>query len=162
MKSLSSLLQDLSSSLIKLHWQLVTAESCTGGMVASAITEIPGSSTWFERGFVTYSNLSKQDLLGVSPNLISQHGAVSTEVAQAMALGALSHSVGQIALAVTGIAGPDGGSVEKPVGTVCFAWAIRNTSPRTLKKHFKGNRIEIRHAACYEALHGVLALIRKQ
>lgn len=161
MNTLDSLLQEVSTSLKRLHWQLVTAESCTGGLIASSITDLPGSSAWFERGFITYSNLAKQEMLGVPEELIIKHGAVSKEVARAMVTGALQHSVGQIALSVTGIAGPDGGSAEKPVGTVCFAWCIRNLSPRILKKRFHGNRHEIRLAAAQEALKGVLSLIRK-
>lgn len=161
MTSLALLLQDLSAALKELNWQLVTAESCTGGLIASAITDLPGSSAWFERGFITYSNLAKQEMLDVPEHLIIQHGAVSKEVASAMVTGALEHSLGQVALAVTGIAGPDGGSIEKPVGTVCFAWALRNHSPVMLKKRFNGTRQDIRQAAAYEALDGALSLIRK-
>lgn len=162
MNHITSLLEEAASILKRLHWQLVTAESCTGGLIASSITDLPGSSAWFERGFITYSNLAKQEMLGVPEELIRAHGAVSKEVASAMVTGALHHSVGQIALAVTGIAGPDGGSVEKPVGTVCFAWSIRDGSPVLLKKQFKGSRQEVRLAACQEALQGILDLIRKE
>lgn len=159
MKELNLLIQDLASLLKKSHWQLVTAESCTGGLIASSLTEIPGSSVWFERGFITYSNLSKQEMLGVPTELIAKFGAVSKEVAAAMATGALEHSKAQVAVAVTGIAGPDGGSPEKPVGTVCFAWVSHKTPARTLKKCFPGTRQEIRLAACYEALKGTEAHI---
>jgi nicotinamide-nucleotide amidase len=158
MTEFTSLLEEVASQLKKMHWQLVTAESCTGGLIASSITDMAGSSSWFERGFITYSNLSKQDMLAVPEKLILKYGAVSKEVAGAMAVGALQHSVGQIALAVTGVAGPDGGSIEKPVGTVCFAWALRTSDPILLKKRFNGNRQEIRIAACQEALQGVLHL----
>lgn len=161
MNRLDPLLQELSSTLNRLKWQLITAESCTGGLIASSITDLAGSSTWFERGFVSYSNLSKQEMLDVSEQLIQQHGAVSEEVACAMVHGALKNSVGQIALAVTGIAGPGGGSIEKPVGTVCFAWGIRGFAPQFLKKHFNGTRQEIRQAATQEALQGALNLIKK-
>ena len=161
MTPLPSLLQEVSSTLKSLHWQLVTAESCTGGLIASSITDLPGSSAWFERGFITYSNLAKQEMLDVPEELIIKHGAVSKEVARAMVTGALQHSVGQIALAVTGIAGPDGGSIEKPVGTVCFAWSIRDRSPVMLKKRFHGTRQEIRIAATHEALQGVLSIVSK-
>ncbi len=161
MNTFHSILQELSSILKKLHWQLVTAESCTGGLIASSITDLAGSSEWFERGFITYSNLSKQQMLGVPEELIMHYGAVSEEVALSMANGALQHSVGQIALAVTGIAGPAGGSIEKPVGTVCFAWSIRNRSSCVLRKHFNGTRQEIRLAAAQEALYGTLSLIQK-
>ncbi|MDP3269958.1 MAG: CinA family protein [Legionella sp.] len=162
MKSVSSLLKDIASCLIQANGQLVTAESCTGGLIASQITDVAGSSLWFERGFVTYSNLAKQEMLGVPEYLIQKFGAVSEEVASAMAFGALKHSKGIIALSVTGIAGPDGGSIEKPVGTVCFGWATSSTPPRTEKKHLKGNRQEIRMAACQFALEGVLSLIRER
>jgi nicotinamide-nucleotide amidase len=162
MNQTTSLLEEIATTLKRLHWQLVTAESCTGGLISCSITDLPGSSAWFERGFITYSNLAKQEMLGVSEALIRKHGAVSREVASAMVTGALDHSVGQVALAVTGIAGPDGGSVEKPVGTVCFAWCVRDNPPILLKKQFKGLRQEIRLAACHEALLGALELIRKE
>jgi nicotinamide-nucleotide amidase len=162
MNQLAPLLHELASTLKKLHWQLVTAESCTGGLIASSITELPGSSAWFERGFITYSNRSKQEMLGVPEELIIKHGAVSPEVALAMVNGALEHSVGHLALAVTGIAGPDGGSIEKPVGTICFAWATRDNEPKMLKKQFKGTRQDIRLAACQEALQGALSLTKRK
>ena len=159
MELLTSLVEEVASNFKKKHWQLVTAESCTGGLVASMLTELSGSSLWFERGFITYSNIAKQEMLGVPQSLINQYGAVSEEVACAMALGALQHSLSHIALAVTGIAGPTGGSAQKPVGTVCFAWADRHGAPVFLKKQFKGDRQEIRLAACQEALEGVLSLV---
>lgn len=154
------IIQNIASRLIRLKWQLVTAESCTGGLIASVITEIPGSSLWFERGFVTYSNLSKHQMLGVPQTLLERFGAVSEEVASAMALGALQNSTGDLALAVTGIAGPTGGSIEKPVGTVYLSWVMRNEPPFTLKKQFSGTREEIRKSVCEEALKGVAALIK--
>jgi nicotinamide-nucleotide amidase len=156
MKPLTQLIEQITLLLKSKKWQLVTAESCTGGLISSFLTEVPGSSQWFERGFVTYSNLAKQEMLGVSKDLIEKHGAVSLEVAEAMAIGALKHSVGHLALSVTGIAGPEGGSEEKPVGTVYFAWVAAHGSAQTLKKHYTGTRHEIRLAACYEALQGVL------
>lgn len=113
----------LSHFLLQHHLMLATAESCTGGMVASALTDLAGSSVWFERGFITYSNASKCDHLGLSMDLITTHGAVSIPVAKAMAIGALTHSKAQVALSITGVAGPTGGSPEKPVGFVCFGWA---------------------------------------
>jgi nicotinamide-nucleotide amidase len=160
-QQLTLILHDLARSMLHLNWQLVTAESCTGGLIASSITELSGSSSWFERGFITYSNLAKQEMLGVPSELLATYGAVSKEVASSMATGALRHSTANVALAVTGIAGPSGGSIEKPVGTVCFAWAVRNTFVHTLKKQFSGNRQNIRSAACQEALHGLLAFIQK-
>jgi nicotinamide-nucleotide amidase len=160
MTALSFLLDEIAHHLKKSNWLLVTAESCTGGLIASAITEISGSSDWFERGFVTYSNLSKEQMLGVSHELITEFGAVSEEVADAMALGALHNSAGQISVAVTGIAGPSGGSKEKPVGTVCFSWAVQGSKPQSLKKHFSGTRQGIRQAAVQQALEGILLLIK--
>ncbi len=124
---------------------LATAESCTAGGVSYAVTLVPGSSEWFERGFITYSNEAKIQVLGVAPAYLRDFGAVSEPVARAMALGAISHSAAQVALAVTGIAGPDGGTEAKPVGTVCFAWAIRrdaNQAPwvKTATQRFDGDR----------------------
>lgn len=152
-------LEAIANHLKKKHWQLVTAESCTGGLIAGYITELAGSSVWFERGFVTYSNLAKEQMLGVPNALIATFGAVSEEVAQAMAVGALAHSAGHLAVSVTGIAGPDGGSADKPVGTVCFGWAAQGHTPRTLKVHFTGNRQEVRLAACRQALDGLLSFL---
>ena len=135
--------------------RLVTAESCTGGWVAQAVTAISGSSAWFERGFVTYSNAAKQELLGVRKKTIRQHGAVSEETAREMAKGALKKSRGTIAVAVTGVAGPTGGSDEKPVGMVCFAFAAsRMISSET--RRFKGSRESVRRQSVVHALKGVL------
>jgi nicotinamide-nucleotide amidase len=120
----SAWVKELSLKLMAQGLYLSTAESCTGGLIAGACTDLAGSSQWFERGFVSYSNASKVELLGVEASLIAQHGAVSQEVAQAMALGALSHSAAQVSLSVTGVAGPTGGSAEKPVGCVWFAWGF--------------------------------------
>lgn len=161
MSSFTALINEIAHLLKKNNWQLVTAESCTGGLIASYLTEIPGSSLWFERGFVTYSNLAKQQMLGVSEKLISDYGAVSEEVASAMATGALLYSKGHFALSVTGIAGPDGGSIEKPVGTVCFGWAAHGIAPQTIKKQFTGNRQDVRLASCQLALEGVLSYIKE-
>ena len=137
---------------------LATAESCTGGMVAAAITDISGSSGWFERGFVTYSNQAKTEMIGVPAELIEKHGAVSEPVARAMAEGALRNSRAQISLAITGVAGPGGGTPEKPVGMVSFGWSNRlHTSVETLV--FKGDREQIRVQAATHALRGLLALI---
>src|SRR6187402_2180212 len=136
-----ALLADL---LVKRQWQLATAESCTGGLIASLCTELPGSSAWLERGFVTYSNAAKAEMLGVDPALIETHGAVSEEVARAMAAGAVEHSHAQVALAVTGIAGPTGGSASKPVGTVWFAWATPSGLHSEVQ-HFPGDRSAVRN-----------------
>ncbi|MFP4902197.1 CinA family protein [Paraburkholderia sp. BR14261] len=137
---------------------LASAESCTGGMVATAITDISGSSVWFERGFVTYSNQAKTEMIGVPPELIEKHGAVSEPVARAMAEGALSNSRAQVSLSITGVAGPGGGTPEKPVGMVSFGWSNRlHTSVETLV--FKGDREQIRVQAAAHALRGLLAFI---
>jgi len=137
---------------------LVTAESCTGGWAAQAVTAIPGSSEWFERGFVTYSNEAKREMLGVSRGTLKKFGAVSEETAREMVRGALRHSRGSIALAVTGVAGPGGGSRAKPVGTVCFAWAKgRSVWSETLR--LKGNRDAVRRQSVVHALRGVLKLL---
>ncbi len=137
---------------------LATAESCTGGGVAQAITEISCSSEWFERGFVTYSNESKCELLGVSPETISEHGAVSEAVVREMVIGALKHSHAHVALAVTGIAGPTGGTPQKSVGTVWFAWAMRDGEVHARVHHLPGNRAAVRAESVSIALHGVLEL----
>jgi len=138
---------------------LVTAESCTGGWAAQAMTAIAGSSDWFERGFVTYSNAAKEEMLGVRHATIAKHGAVSEETAREMALGALKHSRGTIALAITGIAGPSGGSVAKPVGTVCFAWARKGHDASAETRHFSGDRDAVRRQSVEHALRTVLDLL---
>ncbi len=136
--------------------RLAVAESCTGGLIAACLTDIPKCSHWFERGFVTYSNLAKQQMLAVDELLIKQYGAVSSEVACAMAEGALSHSPADIALSVTGIAGPGGGSKDKPVGTVHFSWAASGMLTRHAHQLFKGNRQDIRLQSCYFALEELM------
>lgn len=128
------------------------AESCTGGLVAAALTEVAGSSVWFERGFVTYSNAAKRDQLGVSAHSLEQFGAVSEAVAREMAQGALSRSEAALALAITGIAGPGGGSPDKPVGTVCFAWALRGQGVWSETLHLPGDRAAVRLQAARHAL----------
>jgi nicotinamide-nucleotide amidase len=144
---------------IALHTRnrmLAIAESCTGGWISKAITDVSGSSGWFERGFVTYSDAAKGDLLRVSATTITRHGTVSAEAVAEMAMGTLKHSRADMALAVSGIAGPDGGSQNKPVGTVYMAWALREGLIRTEYRHFPGNRDEIRSASVAAALQGVL------
>ena len=148
------------NKLREMHLFLATAESCTGGMVASAVTDISGSSGWFERGFVTYSNQAKTEMIGVPGDLIDKHGAVSEQVARAMAEGALRNSRAQVSLAITGVAGPGGGTETKPVGMVCFAWSNRlATSAET--HVFKGDREQIRVQAAAHALRGLLEHIEK-
>jgi nicotinamide-nucleotide amidase len=148
--------------LLKAHGlMLVTAESCTGGGVAQAITEVAGSSAWFERGFVTYSNLSKQQMLRVRETTLRQHGAVSEMTVREMAAGALQHSAAQVALAVSGIAGPDGGTADKPVGTVWFAWGLKNGETHEQRYQLSGNRAEVREQAVRIALQGVINLLNQ-
>jgi nicotinamide-nucleotide amidase len=135
--------------------KLVTAESCTGGWVAMALTAIAGSSDWFERGYVTYSNEAKREALGVSADTLARHGAVSEETAREMAAGALARSHGQVALSITGVAGPTGGSADKPVGTVCFAWAD-GSNILSETRRFDGDRESVRRQSVVHALQGVL------
>lgn len=137
---------------------LVTAESCTGGWVAQAVTSVPGASAWFECGFVTYSNSAKEELLGVAHATLERHGAVSEETAREMALGALRCSRGSVAVAVTGVAGPTGGTAAKPVGLVCFAWAWRGET-KSESRHFAGDRESVRRQSVERALQGVLDLL---
>ncbi|MCB8748140.1 CinA family protein [Rhodoferax sp. U2-2l] len=148
----------LADVLVKKHWQLATAESCTGGLIAAACTDLAGSSDWFERGFVTYSNAAKTELLGVAPQLIEQHGAVSEAVVRAMAAGALTHSQAQVAVAVTGIAGPGGGSAAKPVGTVWLGWATPAGITSEVQ-HFGGDRAAVRTATVHHALTRLVTLL---
>ncbi|KPJ67878.1 MAG: damage-inducible protein CinA [Coxiella sp. DG_40] len=140
------------SALKSQKLMLATAESCTAGQVAYVITSVSGSADWFERGFITYSNIAKQEMLGVNPKTLEHFGAVSEQTAKEMAEGALMRSNSQISIAVTGIAGPTGGSKEKPVGTVCFAWARKDGQTNTTKQHFKGDRNSIRSQATQFAL----------
>jgi nicotinamide-nucleotide amidase len=151
----TTLVEQLASALKSRGLMLATAESCTGGLIAGACTEVSGSSDWFERGFVTYSNAAKHGLLGVPALLIEQHGAVSEPVARAMASGALAHSPAQLAVAVTGVAGPTGGSPDKPVGTVWFGWATPE-GVFTEHQRFDGDRAAVRQATVRHALAGLL------
>ncbi len=153
-----ALLADL---LLRRGWFLATAESCTGGLIAANCTELAGASNWFERGFVSYSNVAKCELLGVDTALISRHGAVSEAVARAMASGALAHSRAQVAIAVTGVAGPGGGSAEKPVGTVWLAWALPSGVTSQVR-HFDGDRAAVRQATAQYALARLNELIQTE
>jgi nicotinamide-nucleotide amidase len=139
---------------------LVTAESCTGGWAAQVVTSVAGSSAWFERGFVTYSDAAKQELLGVRAETLENHGAVSEETAREMARGALARSQATVALAITGIAGPGGGSAEKRVGTVCFAWA-RGRDVRSETRYLPGERESVRRQSVVLALEGVLEALAR-
>lgn len=147
-------------ALLKAHGlMLVTAESCTGGGIAQAVTDVSGSSAWFERGFVTYSNLSKRQMLDVREATLNLHGAVSEMTVREMVVGALSHSAAQVALAVSGIAGPDGGTADKPVGTVWFAWGMKHGETCARRYQLTGNRAEVRAQAVPIALQGVIDLL---
>ena len=152
---ISELSKKAGAWLLEHDHQLVTVESCTGGGVATAITDIAGSSSWFERGFVTYSNLAKQELVDVPTSLIEKYGAVSEQVAAAMAQGGLNNSAATISLSVTGIAGPDGGSAEKPIGMVCFGKA-QGDRVLTITQLFKGDRKAIRKASIFYVLAELL------
>jgi len=151
-----SLAAALGAALARRGWFAATAESCTGGLIAGAITDVAGSSGWFDRGFVTYSNAAKAELLGVRAETLAAHGAVSEATAAEMAAGALERSRAELAVAVTGIAGPDGGTPAKPVGTVCFAWARRGAAAETATHRFAGDRAAVREATVRVALQGLL------
>jgi nicotinamide-nucleotide amidase len=138
---------------------LVTAESCTGGWVGQAVTMIPGSSDWYDRGFIVYTNLAKRELLGVTPSTLDRFGAVSEATVREMALGALDRSCAQVAVAVSGVAGPGGGTADKPVGTVCLAWARGDRMVRTETCQFPGDRDGVRCLAVARALEGILDLL---
>ena len=158
-QGLEAVLTQISESLLARGWMLATAESCTGGLIAGACTALAGSSQWFERGFVSYSNAAKSELLGVPAALIAAHGAVSEPVARAMAEGAVAHAHAQVALAVTGVAGPSGGTPAKPVGTVWFGWRV-GTQTFGECRHFAGGRAAVRAQTVQHALqrlHGLLA-----
>ena len=159
-RSHEQLATELGAALRARGWLCATAESCTGGLVAGAITDIAGSSEWFDRGYVTYSNEAKIAMLAVPPETIAVHGAVSEPTAQAMAIGALAQSRAHAAVAVTGIAGPGGGVPGKPVGTVCFAWAAREGEPRVETRHLAGDRAAVREASVGVALQGLIGLAR--
>jgi nicotinamide-nucleotide amidase len=157
---LAALAAELGSLLKARGWHVATAESCTGGLVAGAITAIAGSSDWFEYGFVAYANAAKTALLDVPEQLVWDHGAVSEQTAQAMAEGALARSGADVALAVTGVAGPGGGTPAKPVGTVCFAWVLRDGGATTETHHFNADRAGVRRASVAAALEGAIARLR--
>ncbi|HVY53672.1 MAG TPA: CinA family protein [Gammaproteobacteria bacterium] len=154
--SIIELVTETAQLFKKNHWKLAVAESCTGGGLAYQLTSIPGSSEWFDRGFVTYSNSAKQDMLGVSLSTLEKFGAVSQETAQEMAEGALRHSQANIAIAITGVAGPGGGTAEKPVGTVCIAWSSANAQTVAQLYHLTGDRKAIRQQSIQLALQGLL------
>jgi len=157
-QELAELSNLLGRALSARGWMLATAESCSGGLLAGAVTDTPGSSIWFERGFVTYSNESKTELLGVKPATLARYGAVSEETAREMADGAIAHSRADVAIAVTGIAGPDGGSVAKPVGMVWLAWRERHGDGGAQVYCFPGDREAVRRCVVKAALERLIAL----
>ena len=160
-QALEAILIQISGWLLAHGQMLATAESCTGGLIAAACTELAGSSQWFERGFVTYSNAAKTGMLGVPAALIEQHGAVSAPVARAMAQGAIAHSAAQASLSVTGIAGPTGGSLSKPVGTVWFGWCVAGATHSEVQR-FGGDRAAVRAQALQHALAHLARLLGTQ
>jgi nicotinamide-nucleotide amidase len=153
---ISGLVRRIAVALAAKSARIAVAESCTGGWIAKALTDLPGSSAWFGYGIVAYSNAAKESLLGVSSETIAAHGAVSEDVAEQMATGARLASAAEIAVAVTGIAGPDGGSGDKPVGTVCFAWAGPGVQLLSKSRRFTGDRDAVRRQSVVTALEGVL------
>lgn len=156
---LQPLLETVAQKMISGHLKLATAESCTGGWVAKVVTDLTGSSRWFECALVTYSNQAKQELLGVDPELLEQHGAVSQAVVKAMVMGLLDRCDADVGVSISGIAGPGGGTKQKPVGTVWIAWARPGQLIEVIKYHFEGDRNQVRQQAVIEALSGVLRLI---
>ena len=159
MDELNQLAVDVGAALKARGWMLASAESCTGGWVGEVVTSVAGSSHWYERGFITYTNASKQEMLGVSEQTLAEFGAVSEQTVREMAAGALKHSRADITLAISGIAGPGGAVPGKPVGTVCMAWATRNGAGLSQTLHFQGDRTEVRKQAVVAALRGVLRTI---
>ena len=158
-EELHQLARELGEKLLARGWMLATAESCTGGWVGQLLTSLPGSSQWYERGFITYANDAKIEMLDVPAELIANHGAVSEETASAMAAGALAHSHAQAALAISGIAGPGGGTPQKPVGLVCYGWALADGTVLSSTCRLDGDREEIRSRAVAAALRGLIELI---
>lgn len=158
-KRLYQLAQQVGAALKSRALMLATAESCTGGWIGEAVTMVPGSSDWYERGFITYSYVSKREMLGVKTKTLQKFGAVSEQTVTEMVAGALAASHAQIAVAVSGTAGPAGGTPEKPVGTVCLAWALRGGEPVAETRHFAGDREAVRRQAVERALERVLELL---
>ena len=156
---LFQLSEQLGKLLKQKGWMLASAESCTGGWLGQAITAVAGSSQWYDRGFITYTNLSKQEMLGVSAMTLKAHGAVSEETVREMAQGALSHSGAQISVSVSGIAGPGGGMPKKPVGTMCIGWATTDGGLSSTTCRLGGDREEIRARGVAAALRGLIELL---
>ena len=155
---LDALSRQVGAALAQRGWRLATAESCTGGWIAEALTAISGSSAWFDRGFVTYSNEAKTDMLGVAAQTLAAHGAVSEATVREMAEGALARSLADVAVAVSGVAGPTGGTAAKPVGMVCIGWVAKGSPTRSLTLRFAGDRTAVRRQTVVRALDGILEL----
>lgn len=158
-RTLYQLAERVGQALKSRGFMLATAESCTGGWASEAITMVPGSSDWFERGFVTYTYISKREMLGVGEDTLGEHGAVSEPTVREMVTGALARSHAQVAVAVSGTAGPAGGTPEKPVGTVCFAWGFKDGAPKSETQQFAGDREAVRKQSVEHALNGILLLL---
>ncbi len=158
-EELHQLACELGDALQTRGWMVATAESCTGGWVGQLLTAIPGSSAWYERGFITYANAAKQEMLGVPTDILETYGAVSEETASAMAAGALAHSHAQVALAISGVAGPGGGTPQKPVGLVCYGWALADGTCMSSTCRLDGDREEIRSRAVAAAMRGLIELM---
>lgn len=155
-ETLEELAERLGAVLAARGWRLAVAESCTGGGIAWTVTHVAGSSAWFDRGFVTYTNTAKHQMLAVPEETLDEHGAVSSAVVEAMVTGALTHSEADVAVAVSGVAGPGGGTADKPVGLVWFAWARRGHPPEARVKQLEGDRAAVREASIRIALEGVI------
>jgi nicotinamide-nucleotide amidase len=160
MPELKQLAEQLGDALLRRGWRVAVAESCTGGWVAKCLTDIAGSSGWFDRGFVTYSNAAKRDMLGVSGVTLDTDGAVSEPTVLAMATGTLAHSEADVALAISGIAGPGGAVPGKPVGTVCFAWAVKDVLLQSDTQYFSGDREAVRRKSVAHGLRGLIHVLR--
>ena len=158
-EELNQLARELGDALRTRGWMVATAESCTGGWVGQLLTAIPGSSAWYERGFITYANAAKQEMLGVPADTLETYGAVSEETASAMAAGALAHSHAQATLAISGVAGPGGGTLQKPVGLVCYGWALADGTRMSSTCRLDGDREEIRSRAVAAAMRGLIELM---
>lgn len=160
LKDLESLSSELGALLNKKNYFFTTAESCTGGWVGQSLTSVPGSSSWYGCGFITYSNIAKHKILEVSKDTLNNHGAVSQEVVEEMVIGALKKSRANLGVAISGIAGPGGGTPERPVGTVCLAWKLNDLPPLSITEVFDGSREEVRFKSVSKAIEGAISLLK--
>lgn len=160
LKDLESLSSELGTLLNKKNYFFTTAESCTGGWVGQSLTSVPGSSSWYGCGFITYSNIAKHKILEVSKDTLNNHGAVSQEVVEEMVIGALKKSRANLGVAISGIAGPGGGTLERPVGTVCLAWKLNDLPPLSITEVFDGSREEVRFKSVSKALEEAISLLK--